>query len=76
MKLTPELMKAIPVSMGKDVEITYRDCTKVTGFIQGAFSEPDGLMIHRHKWSKGDNPIIRASFNDLKEVKIESDVYQ
>jgi hypothetical protein len=76
MELIPELLKAIPASIGKDVEITYRDGTKLTGFIQGAFSDPDGLIIHKHRWPKGENPTIRISIKDLKEVKIESDLYQ
>lgn len=76
MKFNPELLKAIPASMGKDVELTYRDGTKITGFIQGAFSDPDGLIIHKHKWSKEEDPMIRISCKELREVKIESDLYQ
>ena len=76
MKLISELLKAIPASMGKDVELTFRDGTKLTGFIQGAFSDPDGLIIHKHRWPKGEDPMIRISLKDLKEVKIESDLYQ
>jgi hypothetical protein len=76
MKLIPELLKAIPASIGKDVEITYRDGTKLTGFIQGALHDPDGLIIHKHKWPKGEDPLIRISINDLRKLKIESDLYQ
>ncbi len=76
MKMSPELLKALPASMSKDIEITYRDSTKVTGFIQGAFSDPDGIIIHRHKWPQGENPLVRASLNDLVKVKIESEVYK
>ena len=76
MKFNTELLKAIPASMGKDVELTYRDGTKITGFIQGAFSDPDGLIVHKHKWPKGEDPSIRISCNELRAVKIESDLYQ
>ena len=76
MKMSPELLKALPTSMGKDLEITYRDGTKVTGFIQGSFSDPDGIIIHKHKWPQGENPLVRASLNNLVELKIESKVYK
>lgn len=73
--MIPELLQAIPASMSKDIELTYRDGTKVTGFIQGSFFDPDGIIIHRHKWPRGENPLIRASLTDLRELMIESTVY-
>ena len=75
MKLTPELSEVIHSSKGKDIEVSYRNGNKMTGFIQGSFQDPDGIIIHKHKWSKEENPLVRASLNDLRELRIESDVY-